>query len=701
MDFETPMNSRRWSFPAKAGWTVKNALFRVVGCLIILPALAGCATSKPSHSRYLQRVAPASLTNVVVYSGGTNLVLRFPIPGKDLVAHAEWSPPQMQTPATLLDVHHQFAALTFEDPQGIMRRLAPRGNRVRVRGPAQWHQLVQGVFSGLVPNQSGHGVALLVQSREMVVFRDAQGKLSVVNLENKPAEVTVDRTLNDTDFSQQALAALASGLNGRERNQSQFLFITGDDPAFAFLDLRERLIVFLSYPSDPESGPLEMPGFALRALSSLIFKSLVVTAIKNPFTLVTRGLWHIGNSGAAAIQSGASSSTDPPPPLYAGEGMDLAAWETRLDQLVRARRYKGRVDLLIDGEKYFPALIQSIESAKSGVDVLVFIFDNDDYAVKIADLLKGRSAAVRIRVLMDEMGSLFAGQSAPHTPMPPDFQQPADIRSYLKSGSHVHVRGAANPWLTADHRKCILIDGREAYLGGMNIGREYRYEWHDMMVRLTGPIVGRLQKDFRETWAHAGPLGDYKYFFISAFTRVNPRKLDVADAIDIRPLRTATGRVEIYRAQLEAIQRARRYVYIENGYFNDGAIVRELIAARRRGVDVRLVLPSENDSGIMQSGNLVMANKMIESGIRVYAYPGMTHVKAAIYDGWACLGSANFDKMSLRISQELDIGFSDPAMVGRLKRELFEADFKRSREITSPVPLDWTDSVVTALAGQL
>jgi cardiolipin synthase A/B len=680
-----------------------SALLRAVCGLACICVVAGCATSRQSHSRYLQQLEPASLTNVVVYRAGTNLALRFPIPGKDPVARASWTQPQADaTPGSQSVVHHQFAALSFDDVDIATRRtVMQRGNRVAVRGPAQWQLLVRAVFFALVPTEHRHGIALLVQSEEKVVFRDDYGKLNVVNLLNKPPEIVVDRTLKDVDFSQQILAEVASGLKGRERDQTQFLFVTGDDPAFTFVDLRERLIVFLSYPSDPEAGLLETPGFALRALSSLIFKSFIVAAIKNPFTLVARGLWHLGSSGAAAIQSGASSSSEPAPALYTGEGMNIAEWETRLDKLVRSRRYKGRLDLLINGEKYFPALVESIENATRTIDILVFIFDNDDYAVKIADLLKARSDHARIRVLMDEMGSLFAGQTPPRTPMPPDFQQPSDIRSYLRSQSHVHVRAAANPWLTVDHRKCILIDERQAYIGGMNIGREYRYEWHDMMVRLTGPIVARLQKDFREAWAHAGPLGDYKYFWIWAFTRMNPHRLDVANAIDIRPLRTATCRLEIYRSQLEAIQRARRYIYIENGYFNDGAIVRELIAARHRGVDVRLVLPSENDSGIMQSGNLVMANKMIESGIRVYAYPGMTHVKAAIYDGWACLGSANFDKMSLRVSQELDIGFSDPAAVDRLKHDLFEADFSRSRELKTPVPLDWTDSVVKALAGQL
>ena len=144
----------------------------------------------------------------------------------------------------------------------------------------------------------------------------------------------------------------------------------------------------------------------------------------------------------------------------------------------------------------------------------------------------------------------------------------------------------------------------------------------------------------------------------------------------------------------------RSYIYIENAYFNDDTILRELILARQRGVDVRVILPAQNDISIMQTSNLVMANAMIPTASGL-AYPGMTHVKAAIYDGWACVGSANLDKMSLRISQELDVAFSDPATVAQLKRELFEADFKRSQEWKEPVPLDWLDELLKAFANQL
>jgi cardiolipin synthase len=275
------------------------------------------------------------------------------------------------------------------------------------------------------------------------------------------------------------------------------------------------------------------------------------------------------------------------------------------------------------------------------------------------------------------------------------------MENYLTADSKVRVRASANPWLTLDHRKCFIIDGRQAYVGGMNIGREYRYDWHDLMAGLTGPVVGRLEKDYQQAWAHAGPLGDFAYAWVSLFQHPAARKDALVNGIEVRPLRTATGKVEIYRAQLEAIHRARSYIYIENAYFDDDNIVGALIQARRRGVDVRVILAAQNDSGIMQTSGQIIGNELLENGARVYVYPGMTHVKAAIYDGWACLGSANFTKMSLYVGQELDIAFSDPATVQRLRQELFEADFQRARELTAPVPMDWTDSFVKYFADQL
>jgi len=670
----------------------------LAGALAALVA-AGCATSGP-RSRYLERIAPESFSNLAAYRTGNTLEIIYPLGGKDAFAHADWNPPAATSAG---DYQYQFAVLTFDKEKRATRKsMEQEGNRLVLRDAKQWQGLLDAVFAGLAPDQPRHGILLLFQYMEIVIYRDAAGALKVVKLENKPAEIAVDKTFSDEDFSREAIKKLAANARASDGGRSQILFLTGASPAFVLVDLKERRLVFLSYPADPEAEPIQVPGwFTLRFLNSMLIKSLAVSALKNPFTLVGRGLWHLGNSGMTMLDTVSGDASRTPPPLNPGPGMNLAEWEKELDRVVSAKRHKGDVQLFIDGNQFFPALIQSIENAKHSVDLMVYIFTTDDFSVRMADVLKERSASVRVRVLMDDLGSMFAGGTASGSLAPDDLQRPTDIESYLEAGGQVRVRSGTNPWLTTDHRKCIIIDDRQAYVGGMNIGSVYRYEWHDLMVGLTGPIVGRLDKDYRKAWAFAGPLGDFAYAWASLFDRENPRKNAIADGIDIRPLRTATGKLQIYHAQLAAIRRARSYIYIESAYFNDDTILRELILARRRGVDVRVILPAENDISIMQTSNLVMANEMIANGIRVYAYPGMEHVKAAIYDGWACVGSANLEKMSLRVSQELDVAFSDPATVAQLQRELFETDFKRSQELKNPVTLNWLDTWLKAFANQL
>lgn len=671
----------------------------VATCLLAIVLLAGCASSS-SRTRYLEQIEPGSLPNLVAYRGSTNVEIRYPIHGRDAFAFASWPADQIG----VSDYQYRYAVLAFDkQPRASRKLIVKEKNRLTIRTAKEWQSLVDGVFQGLMPKEAGHGVLVLVQGQEIALFRDQAGMTRVVRLDDKPPDVIIDHAFGQTDFSRAAIELLEKSANRIGPSQTQFLFATGGDPAFVLVDLHERLIVFLSYPIDPDTQPTDLPGwFPLRALNTLVIRGFVVSALKNPGTLVSRGVWHIGTSGAAALTAGSTGNVGPPPPLYQGPGMDLAAWEKQLDKLVEARRYRGRLELLIDGEQYFPALIKSVENAVRSVDVLVYIFGSDEYAVTIANVLKDRSASVRVRVLMDEMGSLFGGgNAAPEAAVSPEFQRPRDIKSYLRADSKVEVRESTNPWLTSEHRKCTIIDGRQAYVGGMNIGWEYRYQWHDMMVRLTGPVVGRLEKDYGEAWAHAGLLGDLAYTWVSLFGRTHQRKNEIADGIEIRPLRTATWHAEIYRAQMAAIRNAKGYIYIENAYFSDDAILRELIWARQRGVDVRVILPSKNDSGVMQTSNLIMANEMVSHGIRVYEYPGMTHVKAAIYDGWACLGSANMEKMSLRVSQELDVAFSDPATVNELKRNLFEKDFGAAREIKAPVPMNWMDLFVKAFADQI
>jgi cardiolipin synthase len=331
-----------------------------------------------------------------------------------------------------------------------------------------------------------------------------------------------------------------------------------------------------------------------------------------------------------------------------------------------------------------------LASARESIDIRAYIFDNDDVALNVGELLKRRSReGVNVRVLFDGLGTLGASGEQSSS-LPPEHRQPLSIENYLTSQSNVEVRKSKNPWLTGDHVKTMVIDGKLAYIGGMNIGREYRYDWHDMMVEIQGPVVDKINRDFQIAWGRAGIWGDFSYLFNWREKTLN-RDLG---GYPVRLLYTKPGQDEIYQMQREAILRSQRYIYIENAYFTDDSLLRALIVARRRGVDVRVIIPLETDRGLITRNITLAANTMLANGIRVYIYPGFSHAKAAIFDGWASMGSANLDRLSLHINREINIATSEPSAVQALNETLFQPDFDQSRELTEPFPLHWTDHII-------
>ena len=373
----------------------------------------------------------------------------------------------------------------------------------------------------------------------------------------------------------------------------------------------------------------------------------------------------------------------PVPRLADAPSMDLVAWERHLDELTSRKSSYGRIRYLVDGEEYFSRLSASIDAAEESIDIRTYIFDNDDVALHIANLLRARSGEVEVRILVDGLADLFATR-LDSTSMPEDTDLPPSISHYLAYGSKVKFRKQSNPWFTGDHAKITVIDQHLAFVGGMNIGREYRYDWHDLMMEVEGPVVRQLQYEFDQAWAKSGWLGDFAWLA----TALKGYEVDkTKTGYPIRILSTTIHNSEIYRAQLAAIRRARNRIYIENAYFSDDKILFELARARRRGVDVRVILSSQGDSGMIDLSNQKAINTMLRNGIRVYSYPGMTHVKAAVYDGWACLGSANFDKLSLQVNQEINLGTSDPSAVASLLERVFYPDFAISSELYEPLPI--------------
>ncbi|HEY8960999.1 MAG TPA: phosphatidylserine/phosphatidylglycerophosphate/cardiolipin synthase family protein, partial [Luteolibacter sp.] len=391
-----------------------------------------------------------------------------------------------------------------------------------------------------------------------------------------------------------------------------------------------------------QANPLPVAG---GSIALMILRSTAVATVKQPVTTLRTGGALALNRTRELIRSnipldGISREL---PPYAPGSAEFERALEREGCRIVG----KGTIRPLVDGREFFPAYLAEVKKAARSVDTQLYIFDNDDTSVRCADLLRARSNDVRVRVLFDDMGTTMAHVAAPETPAPRGFNPPADIGEYLSEGSKVRVRRKLNPWLVSDHSKLIVIDQKRAFLGGMNIGREYESEWHDLMVQVDGPVVTQLQRQFNRAWRKAGPGGDLALFR-------SPRRppLSAGAGIPLRILRTdpAEGTYEVLKAFRLAIRASKKRVWIENPYFSNDDIADELIAAARRGVDVRVILPTRGDSGLMEAGNRATAQSLMAAGAKVLRYPGMTHMKIMICDGWATLGSANLDVLSLRIN---------------------------------------------------
>lgn len=566
-----------------------------------------------------------------------------------------------------------------------------------------WHDFRLKVRERTTPKDGTHGVVVdFLHEVELFSYYDKKGKYIITTLENKPKHIKIKKSYRFDELVELAQPILLDFVESKNITGSKILFETGETGIysypFIYVDLEKQILVFLElHPGQNKFDFISLHPKRSRLLFHFaksqitdVFTRPVTTAFRI-FSLVTGSIADTFN--ITPIDANPSEIL----PLNTMSPMDLKELEKRLDEITGRKTSKGTIEYLVDGEEFYPAFIESMQGAKKSINIRTYIFDDDDYAVKIADILKEKSKEVKTKILMDGLGSIFATMEEPEYKTG-NKDTPISMTLYLQSGSEVKVRQTTNPLFTGDHVKTTTIDHKTAFMGGMNIGREYRYEWHDLMVKLEGPIVDRIEHDFNKTWAHSGLLGDLGLLMY----KMKPNKYRAEDkGVPLRLLYTSPGHYEIFRAKVEAIQRAKSYIYLENAYFSDDTLLHELIEARKRGVDVRVILTTKGDNGIMNINNALAANIMIAHGIRVYIYPGMSHVKAAIFDGWVCLGSANLDKLSLRINKELNIATSDETAAKGLMEKIFEPDFKKSIELTEPIPENWYDFLVEMLADIL
>jgi cardiolipin synthase len=434
-------------------------------------------------------------------------------------------------------------------------------------------------------------------------------------------------------------------------------------------------------------------GYPSEITAKVIVKGTLISIVRNPYTSTCKGVSMIKNRCGILADEWLRFLPSKPPPDFQGLSIEQA-----LDTQNFPAPIPGQIDFLIDGRLFFDDLYKTVNEATQSIDTRLFSFDNDDVAASYARLLKKKSEKIPCRVMIDEFGSISSWWINPKTPINEQHKPPLSMVERIKSGKQIKLRLSLNPGMVTDHTKLFLIDHQTAYLGGMNMGREYRYEWHDMMAKIRGPLVLALQNEFDWAWRLQGGWGDWGLPF---YKPLPYRTTPIRGEIGMRILKTCPGNETIKQALLTAIRMSRKKIYLHVSYITSDLLMRELLAACARGVDVRMIFPVKSDFKLLNQNNRSAAKQLLDAGARIYLYPTPSHTKAVVVDDWACIGSANLDALSLQINEELNISFSDPSTVKKLLRKLFEKDFKKSKLLKSAELKAWAGSPLEIIADQM
>jgi cardiolipin synthase len=331
-----------------------------------------------------------------------------------------------------------------------------------------------------------------------------------------------------------------------------------------------------------------------------------------------------------------------------------------------------RLSLLPSSEGSIRALLGLIATAQRRIDLMMYGWEDDPTGREVAGALAARARqGVRVRLLVDRTAYLIHNA--------PAARDECTFIDVLRTIPNVHVIMPAGALCRFDHRKLAVIDDRIAWSGGMILTEVARRRWHNFAFLAEGPIVAQYAGLFQERWCEQGGRSE----------ALNPYQAGppIAPNATARMIRTDICNRSLKEAIYHAVDHAQRQIYLENPYFSDEILTDKLVAARRRGVDVRAVLTLRGNVERLNRYETLTANRLLHGGVRVYLFPAMTHVKALSADGvWAYVGTGNFDELSLRNNPEVGLSVTSPEVVGALDQALFHPDMAVSQELTAPLP---------------
>jgi cardiolipin synthase A/B len=336
--------------------------------------------------------------------------------------------------------------------------------------------------------------------------------------------------------------------------------------------------------------------------------------------------------------------------------------------------------LLIDGDATFESMFAGIDRAQKTIFAQFYIIHDDEVGRLFADHLIARAkAGVAVHLLYDDVGTFWLPRAYKRR------LQDAGIELASFNQRHRLLRIYGPMRLNyRSHRKIVVVDGEEGWVGGLNVGDEYlgrskRFgHWRDTHVYVRGPAALALSLTFREDWHWA--TGEQLPSDV-------PAKLESKgdQPILVMPTGPADTLEDCAIAFTEVIAAARERLWIVSPYFvPDVDMQTALYAAVLRGVDVRVLIPSVPDHILVWLASQAHANSMIDHGVNIYRYPdGFLHQKVILVDERiAGVGTVNFDSRSFRINFEVTLWFTAPQMIADVTRMLV-SDFEAGTRLTS------------------
>jgi len=347
----------------------------------------------------------------------------------------------------------------------------------------------------------------------------------------------------------------------------------------------------------------------------------------------------------------------------------------------------NKVVLLQDGPATYKAMFEAIRAAKDSINVESYIIEEGDVGEEFAAILLERQAhGVQVNLVYDSVGTIATSKAF--------FDRLTQGGIAVLEFNPVNPLDLKKSWAPnhRDHRKLMVIDGRTAFLGGINISSVYASGssprpaegnadlttgWRDTDIEVEGPGVAEFQKLFIETWGNqrGTPLAPRDYFPVIA-----TQGTELVRAVGSTPDDPYSL---IYLTLISAITNAEKQVYIINAYFvPDPQLVKALLDAAGRGVDVRLVLASNTDSASAHHAGRSHYSELLDGGVRIYERRGgLVHAKTAIVDGvWSWVGSSNLDWRSALDNNEINAVILGRDFAGQMQ-SAYARDISASDEI--------------------